>query len=173
MGKGARRRAGIALAALLAALSGCAAERPAAGNNAECAGLLDQFDTYEFLPYTGGFNFRQMQLAAIRQNRCITLTRYLAGLEAAQASLEPAPTTGPVLEPRRAVHAGVVTNPDDAGRAIAFFTAQGYRARAVGESQLGTRVYVEARTLADVDRIISSAQAAGFVGPYLSRYVVY
>ena len=68
---------------------------------------------------------------------------------------------------------GVVTNDEDAGRAIAFFNRLGYRARSVGSPGLGTRVYVEARTLGEIETIVGLAQEAGFIGPYPSRYVTF
>jgi hypothetical protein len=70
-----------------------------------------------------------------------------------------------VLNRPVAVQVGVVTNDDDVGRAIAFFSRLGYRARSVGAPRLGARVYVEARTLGDIERIVGLAQKAGFVGP--------
>ena len=81
--------------------------------------------------------------------------------------------SGPVLSRPAAVQVGVVTNYQDAGRAIAFFNRLGYRARSVGSPRLGTRVYVEARTLGDIETIVGLAQEAGFVGPYPSRYAIF
>jgi hypothetical protein len=67
----------------------------------------------------------------------------------------------------------VVTNPQDEVRALAFFQGLGYRARSVGWPELGTRVYVEALTVAQIDDIVAMAQRAGFVGPYASRWVAF
>ena len=74
---------------------------------------------------------------------------------------------------RVAVQAGVVTNDQDAGRAIAFFNRFGYRARSVGSPRLGARVYVAARTLGEIETIVGLARGAGFIGSYASRYVVF
>lgn len=163
-----RRTAG-ALALALLAVAGCAgASRPPAADNATCARLLDRFDAYEALP-TPGFDFRQMQLAKIRQYGCLTFHRQIAGLEGAVVPPD-AVQQGPRLAAPVAVHAGVVTSDADAARAIAFFEGLGYRARSVGTPRLGARVYVEARSAADIDRILAAARDAGFVGPYVSRF---
>ena len=150
-------------------------DQPPPSENAYCAQLFDQLDSYEFLPQpVFGFNFRQMQLSRIRQARCLTFTRDLAGMEALDESLAPREAaSGPAFPRAVAVQAGVVTNPDDAGRATAFFAGQAYRSRSVGSAGLGTRIYVEARTVGDIERIVAVAQQAGFVGPYPSRYVLF
>ena len=67
----------------------------------------------------------------------------------------------------------IVTNMADEARSLAFFQALGYRARTVGAPDLGTRVYVEARSLGDIQNIVSIATNAGFIGPYPSRYVTF
>ena len=54
-----------------------------------------------------------------------------------------------------------------------FFQRLGYRARSVGWQELGTRIYIEARTVPQIDDIVSVAQRAGFVGPYPSRWVIF
>lgn len=167
-------RAG-ALALALLAVAGCAGTaRPPAADNATCARLLDQFDAYEALP-APGFDFRQMQLAKIRQYGCLTFHRQIATLEAIAATVPAASPAavaqGPRLAAPVAIHAGVVTSDADAARAVDFFEGLGYRARSVGTPRLGARVYVEARTAADVDRILTAARDAGFVGPYVSRFV--
>ena len=168
--------AGAVAGASLAALLGCAVPRPPPGNNQYCAQLFDQLDSYDFLPVQVGptFDFRQMQIARIQQARCLTFTRNLVGLEAngSQAARGKA-QSGPVLTRPAAVQAGVVTNDEDARRAIAFFNGLGYRARSVGSPRLGTRVYVEARTLGDIRSIVVLAQEVGFIGPYPSRYVTF
>lgn len=163
-----------ALAFVLLTAGGCAGvTQPPVADDGTCAELFDQFDAYEALP-TPGFDFRQMQLAKIRQHGCLTFHRQLVGLEGAVASTAaeprlPAPQ-GPRLAAPVAVHVGVVTSDADAARAVAFFEGLGYRARSVGTSRLGTRVYVEARTAADIERILATAREAGFVGPYVSRF---
>ena len=160
----------------LALLLGCAAASPPPGNDQYCAQLFDQLDSYDFLPLPGGpaFDFRQMQIARIQQARCLTFTRNLVGLEAkaGQVADREAPS-GPVLSRPAAVQVGVVTNDQDAGRAIAFFNRFGYRARSVGSPGLGARVYVEARTLGEIETIVGLAREAGFIGPYPSRYVIF
>jgi hypothetical protein len=138
--------------------------------------LFDQLDAMEFVPHPGApsFDFRQMQLARIRQARCVTFTRDLVGMEAVAADLRPhRRPAGPVFQWRIAVQAGVVTNPQDETRALAFFQGLGYRARSVGWPELGTRIYVEALTAAQIDDIVSTARRAGFVGPYPSRWVAF
>lgn len=160
----------------LAFLLGCAAASPPPGNGQYCAQLFDQLDSYDFLPVPGGpaFDFRQMQIARIQQARCLTFTRNLVGIEAKGGQTSGRePPSGPVLSRAVAVQVGVVTNVDDAGRAIAYFNRLGYRARSVGSPRLGTRVYAEARTLGDIQTIVGLAQEAGFIGPYPSRYVVF
>ncbi len=162
-------KAGVLALALLA-VGGCAgASRPPAADDATCARLLDQFDAYEALP-TPGFDFRQMQLAKIRQYGCLTFSRQLTGLEGAAVARPAGVPQGPRLAAPVAVHAGVVTSDADAARAVAFFEGLGYRARSVGTSRLGARVYVEARSAADIEQILASARDAGFVGPYVSRF---
>ena len=161
--------------AALALLAGCAAAPPPADNR-YCAQLFDQLDAYDFLPQavTPAFSFRQMQIARIQQARCLTFTRSLVGLETTgDAAASHKVHAGPVLNRPVAVQVGVVTNDDDVGRAIAFFNRLGYRARSVGAPRLGTRVYVEARTLGDIERIVGLAEEAGFVGPYPSRYATF
>jgi hypothetical protein len=78
-------------------------------------------------------------------------------------------STGFQFARSRAVQAGVVTNAEDVSRRTTC--NYGLRSRAVGYAGLGTRLYVEAHTTSDVGRIVLLAQQAGFVGPYLSRYV--
>jgi hypothetical protein len=133
-------------------------------------------DAYDFMPLPVGptFDFRQMQLARIRQARCLTFTRNLVGLDTAGGPVAPRDLrSGPALSRPVSVQVGVVTNDIDAGRSIAFFNHLGYRARSVGSQGLGTRVYVEARTLGDIETIIGTAQQAGFIGSYPSRYVTF
>lgn len=165
------------LAALLVAvgLGACAPAAPVPrGDNAVCAALFDQLEGMEHTPFSGGpgYDFLSAQLARIRQADCITFTSDLTGMETAGASLLPhVPPAGPLLRPSVAVQVGVVTNPTDAGRTIAFFEALGYRTRAQGAPRLGTRVYVEARTPAQVEDIVTLAAKAGLIGAYPSRYV--
>jgi hypothetical protein len=178
VGSKVRRRSDAAIrlrlrvVAILVAISACA-NRPPPADNAHCAELFDQLDAIEFVPQPGAlsFDFRQMQLSRLRQARCLTFTRNLAGLEVLAGDLEShAPPAGPLLRPTVAVQAGVVTNMQDEARALAFFQLLGYRARSVGWPNLGSRIYVEARTLPQIDDIVSIAQQAGFVGPYPSRW---
>jgi hypothetical protein len=161
------------LVAVLLALPACAGQPPP-GNDAYCASLFNQLDAFEFVPEPGGvgFDFRQMQLARIRQARCVTFSNDLAGLEAAAQALAPhALPGGPAFPTPVAVQAGVVTNGQDAARSLAFFAGLGYRARTVGWPELGTRVYVEARTPDQIADVIAIAERAGFIGPYPSRWV--
>jgi hypothetical protein len=143
--------------------------------NAVCAQLFDELDGYDWLPTpVVGFNFRQMQLARIRQANCTTFTRDLAGMEA--VAVTPPEGTAPGnadFRRGRAVQAGIVTNAEDSSRAIAFFAREGFRARSVGYPGLGTRIYVEVRSMSDIERSVSLARSAGFVGPYPSRFVFY
>ena len=80
---------------------------------------------------------------------------------------------GPALGRPVAVQAGVVTSDADAGRARAFFEGLGYRARTQGSPRLGTRVFVEARTVGQVEDIVGVAGQAGFVGAFPSRFVTF
>lgn len=173
-----RRSAGRGLAAILAlGLAGCtpAAAPPDAGTT--CTGLFEQLDAIDFGPrpaLVGGFDFRQSLVAQVQQRKCLTYTRNLEGLESLAASLAPhAPPGGPALGRAAAVQAGVVTNEADASRARAFFDGLGYRARTQGSPRLGTRVFVEARTAAQVQDIVALAGQAGFVGAFPSRWVTY
>lgn len=164
----------VASVALLA-LAACA-NQPPPSDNAYCAVLFNQLDSFELAPapLTVGFDFRQVQLARIRQSRCITFTDQLAGLESVATELRPHTILGgPVYRFSVAVQAGVVTNPQDEARALSFFSGLGYRARSVGWPDLGTRVYVEAKTANQVSDIVSIAQRAGFVGPYPSNWVTF
>jgi hypothetical protein len=160
---------------VILALAACS-NQPPPSNNAYCATLFDQLDAMEFVPQPQAlyFDFRQTQLARIRQAGCITFTRNLVGMEAVAESLisheRPA---GLPLRSRVAVQAGVVTNPQDEARALAFFEGLGYRVRSVGWPELATRVYVEALTVDQIGDIVSLAQRAGFVGPYASRWVTF
>ena len=175
-----RRSAGRGLAALVAlalGLGGCAPAAAPPDAGATCAQLFGQLDAIDFGPrpaLVGGFDFRQSLVAQIQQRKCLTYTRNLEGLEALAASLAPhAPPGGPALGRSAAVQAGVVTNETDAGRARAFFDGLGYRARTQGSPRLGTRVFVEARTAAQVQDIVGVAGQAGFVGAFPSRWVTY
>ncbi|MFO1141139.1 MAG: hypothetical protein U1E59_01915 [Amaricoccus sp.] len=166
-------RRGVVAAML--AVPACAGQ-PQPADNAYCAMLFDQFDAFVFTPQAWGltYDFRQMQLARIRQARCITFTANLANMDAVAKSLAGhRPPAGMALQAPVAVAAGVVTNPSDEARALAFFEAAGYRARSVGWEYLGTRVYVQALTLPQIDDIVGMAQRAGFVGPYPSRWVTF
>jgi hypothetical protein len=161
----------------LLTVAACASESgPAPVDSPYCAALFNQLDAMEFTPQPGnfGFDFREMQLARIRQARCITFTDQLIGMETLASQLSPhSVPAGPVYRFPVAVQAGVVTNPNDEVRALAFFSSLGYRARSVGWPELGTRVYVEARTANQVSDIVSLAQQAGFVGPYPSSRVAF
>ena len=149
--------------------------QPPPSDNSYCAVLFDQLDGFELplAPIAVGFDFRQMQLARIRQARCITFSDRLAGMDALARQIVPhAIPGGPgSFLPPVAVQAGVVTNPQDEARALTFFSALGYRARSVGWPELGTRIYVEAKTANQIADIVSVAQQAGFVGPYPSNWV--
>ncbi len=162
------------LTAGLLSLVGCAeVQTPGPSRDAWCAQLFDQLDGYDWLP-TPGFDFRQMQLARIRQAHCLTFTRDLAGMEAATGRVPAPPVSGSAAFQRaRAVQAGVVTNAEDNSRGMAFFAANGFRSRSVGYPGLGIRLYVEARSPDDIERIVELARSAGFVGPYPSRYVLF
>ena len=165
-----RTKAGALALALLAAGGCTGAARPPVAEDATCARLLDQFDAYQALP-TPGVDFRQMQLAKIRQYGCLTFHRQIADLEATTVAADAAAAPqGPRLSAPVAVHAGVVTSDADAARALAFFEGLGYRARSVGTPRLGTRIQHEARTAAEIEHILAVAREAGFVGPYVSRF---
>jgi hypothetical protein len=170
-----RRLTASALMATALATAGCAGMQPPPGDNAYCAQLFDQYDGIEFLPLPSppAFNFRQQQLSRIRQAQCLTLSRNLAAMDVSAAAAVPRAAAGPALNYPVAVQAGIVTNMADEARSLAFFQALGYRARTVGAPDLGTRVYVEARSLGDIQNIVSIATNAGFIGPYPSRYVTF
>ena len=166
-----------ALAGLLAlALVACApVAAPPPGDDAWCASRFEQLDAIDFGPrpaLTGGFDFRQSLIAQVHQGRCLTFGDDIAGLEALGARLAPRSAPGgPALRRPVAVQAGVVTSDADAGRARAFFEGLGYRARTQGSPRLGTRVFVEARTVGQVDDIVGVAGQAGFVGAFPSAWV--
>jgi hypothetical protein len=168
-----------ALAVVVAiGLAGCApAAAPPVAAGATCAGLFQQLDAIDFGPrpaLLGGFDFRQSLIAAVQQNRCLTFTRNLEGMQAVGAGLAPhARPGGPAFARAVAVQAGVVTNEADAGRARAFFEGLGYRARTQGAPRLGTRVFVAARTAGEVEDIVAIAGRAGFVGAFPSRFVTF
>jgi len=165
------------LAAISLGLAGCATvNSPPPSDNAYCAWLFDRLDAIDFGPQPAviGFDFRQSLIASIQQNKCLTFTRNLTELEAVGARLAPhTPPAGPALRAPVAVQAGVVTNIGDEGRARAFFEGLGYRARTQGSSRLGTRVFVEARTLGQIEDIVAIAGQAGFVGAFPSRFAAY
>jgi hypothetical protein len=167
------KRGPLLTAAALLVVIGCAAGPPPRSDNATCAALFDGLDAIDFLPApVVGFDFRQMQLARLRQARCLTFSADIAGLEAIVVPAGPA-AAGPVLRPRVAVQAGVVTNMEDDARARAFFERLGYRARSVGAPGLGRRIYVEATTQGEIGEIVGIAGQAGFVGAYPSRFVIF
>ena len=105
-GFGTWLRRGVVAAML--AVPACAGQPPPA-DDAYCAMLFDQFDAFVFTPQPWGltFDFRQMQLARIRQARCITFTADLAGMDAAAKSLAGhRPPAGMALQAPVAVAAG-------------------------------------------------------------------
>ena len=174
--RSAPERALAGLVVLALGLAACApATPPPPAGSATCAGLFEQLDAIDFGPrpaLVGGFDFRQSLIAQVQQNRCLTFTRNLEGLEGLAASLAPhAPPGGPPFGGAVAVQVGVVTNDADAGRARAFFEGLGYRARTQGSPRLGTRVFVEARTAGQVEDIVALAGEAGFVGAFPSAWV--
>ncbi len=154
---------------------GACATMPPPSDNTYCAQLFDQYDGFLFLPMPSapGYDFRQQQLSRIRQAQCLTLTRKLAPMDTIDASASLRSPPGQALRYAVAVQAGVVTNPADEARSLAFFQEHGFRARSVGAPGLGTRIYVEARTTGDIQDIVALAQRAGFVGPYPSRFVTF
>jgi len=160
--------------ALLLAAAACAPGVAPPPDDARCADLFSGLDAIEKGPNAAmaGFDFRAQQIARIQEARCVTFSRQIAELEALAGELAPhSPPPGPALVPTAAVQAGVVTRDADAARARAFFEGLGYRARTQGSPRLGTRVYVEAGTLGQVEDIVATARRAGFVGAYPSRFV--
>lgn len=176
MGWYASSKTSLRAAFALILLLGCVAAPSSSSNcNGYCAQHFDQLDGFDRLPaLTAGFDFRQMQIARIRQGNCITFTRDLAGMETlSDQALGGQSSTVTLFARSRAVQAGVVTKADDVSRGMTFFANHGFRSRAVGYAGLGTRLYVEAHAASDIQRIVVLAQQAGFVGPYLSRYVLF
>jgi hypothetical protein len=168
----------IGLTVPLALVIACAVNSPR-GDDAYCAELFDQLDAIEQTivvprPLPLAFpDFRQQQLARIRQAGCLTMTADLAGMEDLGQRLEPATGAGAAFPRPVAVQVGVVTSMQDDARAKAFFESLGYRARSVGAPGLGRKVYVEATSQEALQAIVSIARQAGFIGPYPSRYVTF
>jgi hypothetical protein len=109
-----------------------------------------------------------MQAQRIRQAGCITLTRDIARMEAVGGP--PVADSGSAIAPV-GLHAGVVTNMQDDGRARAFFAAHGVPARSVGSAPLGRRVYLGPfATRGALDQARDLALRAGFIAPYPARF---
>lgn len=171
-------RAAILLLALLAA---CAPVAEQTRDPSRCVQLFSEFDSLESFtrPDLGNgfgrsaFDLRRLQVTnALRQNRCLTLGRDLADLDAladARAGFRPA-ESGAVIRPV-AVHVGVVTSMESDARVRAFFEGLGYRATSVGSAELGRRVYVgPVASEGGLAELVAIAREAGFIAPYPSRF---
>ena len=167
----------LALAALLLAPALPAGAQD--GANPDCPA---RFQLYETATRVAGApdneRFRtvspQVQTAArwLRMGNCLTFTDQLGamaalGPEAGTAARKP---SGPTMAPTW-LHVGIVTSSADEARAIAFFEAQGLRARSLGAALLGRRIYVGPFTTAGaLEGGRALARAAGFAYPYPARF---
>lgn len=165
---------------LVAGLAACGTAPERSRDPALCVRLFAEFDSLESIArpdQDGGFGSSAFDLQlmavtnALRQNRCLTLGRDLADLDAlaaARAGFLPA-DSGAAIRPV-AVHVGVVTSMEDDARVRAFFEALGYRETSIGSARLGRRVYAgpvaSEGALAD---LVGIAREAGFVAPYPTR----
>lgn len=147
--------------------------------NPDCQG---RFQFYEATARMAGARVNQHSRSAsprvreaarwLRMGNCLTFTDQLRpmlalGPETGAAARTPA---GPAIAPTQ-LHVGIVTSPDDEARTIAFFAAQGIRARSVGAAYLGRRIYIGPFTTAGaLDGGAALARAAGFAYPYPSSF---
>jgi hypothetical protein len=165
---------------LLAAVAACGVVSEQTRDPSRCVQLFAEFDSLESISrpdLEGGFGhsafgFRLNSVTnALRQNRCLTMSRDLANLDALAASragFAPA-DSGAVIRPV-AVHVGVVTSMADDARVRAYFEGLGYRATSIGSARLGRRVYVgPVASEGALAELIGIAREAGFVAPYPAR----
>ncbi len=137
---------------LLAGLAACGTAPEQSRDPALCVRLFAEFDSLESIARpdldagfgSSAFDFQLTAATnALRQYRCLTLSRDLADLDAlaaARAGFVPS-DSGAAIRPV-AVHVGAVTSMEDDAQVRAFFEALGYRATSIGSARLGRRVYV-------------------------------
>ena len=169
----------LALPGLLAA---CAAipSQPPRGDPANCRALFAQYDqAVKLFPhYSIGPDDRSQQNATVSRaaNRliaqgCLTTGDDIAGIDALQMRLGPRRPveSGPAI-PSTAVQVGILTGGfSDTGRAVAFFSSQGYQTRTIGAERLGRRLYIgPIRTQGGLDQAMALAAEAGFSSAYPS-----
>jgi hypothetical protein len=144
---------------------------PSRASGNACAALYQEFDVLQRMYPNNQRRYGnrvarplvEAQAQRIRQAGCITLTRELAGMEATEGSVA---DSGAAIVPV-SLHAGVVTNMEDDGRARSFFGSRGVPARSVGSAPLGRRIYLGPfATQGALDAARDLALRAGFVAPY-------
>jgi hypothetical protein len=162
----------LAVVAGLAACSG--ADAPSGGPG--CLALFQRFDLIEATMSTAGSRADrptirpelQLTTTAIRQNRCISMSREL-NFEAAPGA--PVTDSGPRLVPPVRIHAGAVTSMADDAAARAFFAAHGVRATSIGSAALGRRIYIGPfASQGALNAALALARSAGFAYPYPARF---
>lgn len=167
----------IAALLLAAALGGCAAPAtPTRTSSADCVMLFQNYDLIAATMSTqSGRRDRmaippplQLPVQRLQEAGCMTLTDELAGM--ATASGPPIANGGAPIPPT-SLHAGVVTNTADEAAAIAFFEANGVRARSIGAAGLGRRIYLGPfQTQGALDGARDLAVRAGFASPYPAEF---
>jgi len=170
----------LRVATLAAALAACAAVPEQTTDPSRCVRLFTEFDSLESITRpdlddrfgSSAFDFQLVAVTnALRQNRCLTMNRDLADLDAlaaARAGFLPA-DSGAAIRPV-AVHVGVVTSMADDARVRAFFETLGYRATSIGSARLGRRIHVgPVASEGALAELVGIAREAGFVAPYASR----
>lgn len=170
------------LALLLLPLAGCGAigAQPPRGDPANCRALFATYDqAVKLFPhYSIGPDDRSQQNATVSRaaNRlitggCLSTGSDIAGIDALGMTLGPRrPVDSGAPIPPTAVHVGILTGGFvDAGRAVAFFSSQGYQTRTIGAERLGRRLYIgPIRTQGALDQAIALAAEAGFPSAYPS-----
>jgi len=170
----------VAAAFVAGALAGCAPgpggiEDVAPGGRS-CVSLFQQLDLVE--NNVGLLGRRNQSVppaiqpiaAWLRNGDCITLSRDLAGMDAALR--DPATPRGDGSRARGGalVHAGAVTSIRDDARSLGYFEALGYHAYSIGTPGVGRRVFVgPMATDAGAAAAMDAARRAGFRYPYIRR----
>jgi hypothetical protein len=162
----------IAALLLAAMLGGCAAPAtPTRTSSADCVMLFQNYDLIAASMSTpSGRRDRmaiqpalQLPVQRLQEAGCMTLSAELAGM----ATASPATVAGGAAIAPISVHAGIVTNSADEAAAIAFFEANGIRARSIGAAGLGRRIYLGPfQTQGALDGALDLATRAGFASPY-------
>ncbi|WP_111430494.1 hypothetical protein [Rhodobacteraceae bacterium DSL-40] len=109
----------------------------------------------------------QFPIARLQQAGCMTKSADLT----LEGPVVPVVNSGSEIGPTM-IHAGVVTDMGDDGRAKRYFEARGVTVRSIGQPGLGRRVYLGPfTTQGALDAAMEASREGGFAYPYVTTFV--